>query len=109
MRPHTITRHIFIEFAHRDGISRSDAADEFDNYLTANGHAVLKDFYLTVRRTGARLVLTRARRAALYCTFENAQNHAWAHAWFTNIDGQGNPHNKEHNNEQHERYSISVF
>lgn len=84
MRPPVITRHYFIEFANRDGISRSDAAAEFDNYLTINGHAVLKDFYLKVRRTGASLVLTRARRAALYCTFENAQ----AHAWFANSDGQ---------------------
>ena len=84
----TVTRRIFIEFANRDGISRADAAAEFDNFLTSNGHAVLKDFYLTVRRTGASLVLTRARRAALYCTFENAQAHAWAHAWFTNSDGQ---------------------
>lgn len=77
MQVPTSTRHTFIEFANRDGISRANAAYEFDNFLTANGRAILKDFYLYTHRLGAPMTLNRAERAAIYRTFENAQAHAW--------------------------------
>jgi hypothetical protein len=77
MRPPSGTRHHFIEFAHRDGLPREHAAFEYDNHLTANGQAMLKDWYLHTSRVGAPFTLNRAQRLSLYLTFENAQAHAW--------------------------------
>lgn len=70
-------RHIFIEFAHRDGIPREHAADELSRHLTINGLIRTRESYLVMRRTGSPLHLgDRAGRARLYSTLENAINHA---------------------------------
>lgn len=70
-------RHIFIEFAHRDGILREHAADELNRHLTVNGFIRTRESYLVMRRTGSPLHLgDRAGRARLYSTLENAINHA---------------------------------
>jgi hypothetical protein len=73
------TRHIFIEFAHRDdGLPRASAAYEFDTHLAPGGHAVLRDFYVAATsRIGAPFALTRRGRTSLYLTFENAMAHAF--------------------------------
>lgn len=72
----TGARHVFIEFLARDGWGRSDAAHEFDEFLNCNGWARRRDSYLTVRRTGASVCLTRVQRESVYLTFANAINHA---------------------------------
>lgn len=70
-------RHIFVEFMAREGWHRRDAQQEFDDFLSAgNGVARTRDSYLTVRRTGSRVVLTRAQRTSIYETFINSINHA---------------------------------
>lgn len=78
MIPPQGARQIFIAFAQRDlGLSASHAAWEYDNKLTANGHALLRDFYLHTSRIGAPFAMTRAERHSLYLTFENALGHAF--------------------------------
>jgi hypothetical protein len=78
MIPPQGTRQIFIAFAQRDlGLSASHAAWEYDNKLTGNGHALLRDFYLHTSRVGAPFAMNRAERHSLYLTFENAQAHAF--------------------------------
>ena len=70
-------RHIFVEFMAREGWHRRDAQQEFDDFLGAvNGVARVRDSYLTVRRTGSRVVLTRVQRIDVYETFLNSINHA---------------------------------
>jgi len=76
MRPAIGTRRVFIEFCVRDGMRRSDAEYEFDNHLIIGGHVRLKDSYLTMFRVGAPFSINRTRRAEIYASFENAQNHA---------------------------------
>jgi hypothetical protein len=72
------TRPTFIGFAQRDcGLTAAQAAWEFDNVLTANGHAVLRDFYLHTSRVGAPFAMNRAERRSLFMSFENAQGHAY--------------------------------
>jgi hypothetical protein len=78
MIPPSGTRQIFINFAQRDlGLRADHAAWEYDNKLTGNGHALLRDFYLHTSRLGAPFAMTRAERRSLYLTFENAQSHAF--------------------------------
>jgi hypothetical protein len=77
MKTPTNTRFVFIEFAARDlGLTREEAAFEFDNFLTINGMVRTKDSYLTILRSGAKLVTNRLMRSRIYSTFENAINHA---------------------------------
>ncbi len=77
MKTPTNTRFVFIEFAVRDlGLTREEAAFEFDNFLTINGQIRVKTSYLTVLRAGAKLVTNRLMRGRIYSTFENAINHA---------------------------------
>jgi hypothetical protein len=64
----------FAEFMVRDGYSRDHAISEL-SILLINDRPVLRDYYLTVRRIGQPLALSRSERAAVYRTFENALNH----------------------------------
>lgn len=76
-RPIEGTRTIFVNFMVRDGrMTVAQARAEYDQYLTINGQAALRDYYLMVRRVGATICLNRAERRAVYETFCNAQNHA---------------------------------
>jgi hypothetical protein len=76
MKITTGTRQTFVMFMVRDGFTASQAAAEFDNVLTINGHARIEASYLTVSRVGQPFTLTRAQRRSIYLTFSNAQNHA---------------------------------
>lgn len=70
-------RHIFVEFMARNSWHRRDAQQEFDDFLSAgNGVARTRESYLTVRRTGSRVVLTRVQRIDVYESFLNSINHA---------------------------------
>lgn len=71
-------RPVFIGFCARDlDMSQRDAAWEFDNMLTINGRAMLRDYYLHYPRIGAPFALNRARRKEIYEVFCNAQNHVY--------------------------------
>lgn len=60
----------------REGLmTLRQAAREYDEFLTVNGHIRLKDSYLTIRRIGAEVTLNRAQRVSVYLSFENAMNH----------------------------------
>lgn len=76
MKPPKGTRDIFIRFLVREGVPRLHAVWEYDNMLTVNGQAVLRDWYLHASRVGAPFAIDRARRASIYESFCNAQNHA---------------------------------
>ena len=65
----------FIAFMQRDGFTHDQAASELC-ILLVNDRPVLRDYYLTARRTGQSFTLTRKQRADVYSTFENAVNHA---------------------------------
>lgn len=65
----------FTAFMQREGYTYEQAASEL-SILLVNDRPVLRDYYLTARRTGQSLTLTRQQRASVYLTFENAINHA---------------------------------
>ena len=69
-------RTIFIEFMARDGFGRDESAYEFDEFLSINGKARVKQSYLTMSRIGAKIVTNRGGRAKIYDTFANALNHS---------------------------------
>jgi hypothetical protein len=68
-------RATFTAFMQRDGFTHEQAASEL-SILLVNDRPVLRDHYLTARRTGQSFPLNRQQRASVYMTFENAINHA---------------------------------
>lgn len=65
---------IFTAFMQRDGFTYEQAASEL-SILLVNDRPVLRDYYLTARRTEQSFTLNRQQRASVYRTFENAINH----------------------------------
>jgi hypothetical protein len=72
----TGTRAIFISFLAREGVPHDHAAWEFDHMLTNDGAPVTRGAYLIASRIGAPFTINRARRAQIWESFCNAQNHA---------------------------------
>ena len=68
-------RATFAAFMQRDGYTYEQAASEL-SVLLVNDRPVLRDHYLTARRTGQSFTLNRQQRASVYRTFESAINHA---------------------------------
>ena len=70
------TKEIVVNFLRRDfGFTHAEARKEL-GVLYVNNIPCLRDYYLTVRRTGLKAIGGRAVRAIIYNTFENARNHA---------------------------------
>ena len=70
--PASSHKSIFVTFITRSGMmSAADAAAEFDFI----GDMSMNE-YLMARRIGMGVALSRADRASVYMTFENALNHA---------------------------------
>lgn len=69
-------KEIIVNFLQRDySFTEAEARAELE-VLFINNRPVTRDYYLTVRRTGLKVIGGRAVRASIYETFKNSQNHA---------------------------------
>ena len=75
MIAHT-TKEILVNWLQRDFcFTEKEARYELGFLMNSNGRPVTRDYYLTVRRVGATITLTRKDRGEIWESFQNAQNH----------------------------------
>ena len=74
MIAHTV-KEIMVNFLRREHFLESEARYEL-GFLFFNELPVTKEYYLNVRRIGAKVTLNRAERLEVWELFENAKNHA---------------------------------
>lgn len=76
MIAHT-TKTIMVNFLQRNfGFTEAEAKQELEVLFIFHNVPCLRDYYLTVRRTGLKAIGDRAVRAKIYDSFENARNHS---------------------------------